>query len=354
MPMRNSENLRIRRKYLVWLGDARGLSEASIDKAAASIATYEAFLQGRDFRAFHSERARAFKRHLAGIGLRNDGGRLSQGTINGILRDVMAFFRWLADQAGYKSRIDRSDIDYLTPDRKSEMARRTSCWKPHPSPAEAREVLAAMPTATVIARRDRALVAFLFLSGSREGAAISLRLGHVDLRNSCINFDGRTVDTKFGRSFTTGFYPIGGAAEQIVRDWIAELRTVHLFSDADPLFPKTEVRPGPDQHFKAVGLLRAPWSSPSSAARIFKDAFRRAGLPPFPPHRVRDTMAELASEHCRTPEDYKAWSQNMGHEDVLTTFRSYGSVPPGRQIELMARFRRSGPLPPEENDDLIE
>lgn len=354
MPRRNNQNLRIRRKYLVWLGDARGLSEASIDKAAASIATYEAFLQGKDFRAFHSERARAFKRHLAGTGLRNDGGRLSPGTINGILRDVMAFFKWLADQAGYKSKIDRSDIEYLTPDRKSETARRTTCWKPHPSPAEARKVLAAMPAATVIERRDRALVAFLFLSGSRESAAISLRLGNVDLRNACINFDGKVVDTKFGKSFTTGFYPIGGAAEQIARDWIAELRTDHLFSDADPLFPKTEVRPGPDQRFQAVGVLRMPWSSPSSAVRIFKDAFRNAGLPPFSPHRVRDTLAELASEHCRTPEDYKAWSQNMGHEDVLTTFRSYGSVPQGRQMDLMARFRKRGPLLSGDDGDLIE
>ena len=37
MAKRSNENLRIKRKYLVWLKDARGLSEASIDKAAASI-----------------------------------------------------------------------------------------------------------------------------------------------------------------------------------------------------------------------------------------------------------------------------------------------------------------------------
>ena len=73
-----------------------------------------------------------------------------------------------------------------------------------------------------------------------------------------------------------------------------------------------------------------------------------AGLPPFSPHRVRDTVAELAKDHCSTPEDYKAWSQNMGHDDVMTTFSSYGSVSPGRQVELMGRFRRRGPLPDED------
>jgi hypothetical protein len=50
----------------------------------------------------------------------------------------MAFLNWLADQPGYKSKIHRSDIAYLSPDRKSETARRTTCWKPHPSPAQVR------------------------------------------------------------------------------------------------------------------------------------------------------------------------------------------------------------------------
>lgn len=41
----------------------------------------------------------------------------------------------------------------------------------------------------------------------------------------------------------------------------------------------------------------------------------------------------------------------MGHEDVLTTFRSYGSVAPGRQVDLIARFRKRGPLRDSDDDD---
>jgi integrase len=354
MPKRNSDNLRIKRKYLVWLKDARGLSDATVAKAAASISTYEAFLDGKDFRGFHPERARAFKRHLTKTRSQTRGKPLSSGTINGILRDLTAFLNWLADQPGYKSKIQRADIAYLSSDRKSETARRTSCWKPHPSPAQVRALLSRMPDGTELERRDRALVAFLFLTGSRETAAVSLSLGQIDLEHGLVQFDGRHVDTKFGKSFTTAFYPIGGPAEQILRDWVQELRHEHHFSSTDPLFPRTKVGSGPDRRFTVLGIDRAPWSTASSAARIFKDAFRNAGLPPFSPHRVRDTLADLAREHCRTPEDYKAWSQNMGHEDVMTTFRSYGSVAPGRQVELMSRFRKRGPLPFDEDDMLIE
>lgn len=51
-PLQN--NLRIKRKYLVWLKDAKGLSEKSIDKAASSISTYEAYIKTKDFRDFHA------------------------------------------------------------------------------------------------------------------------------------------------------------------------------------------------------------------------------------------------------------------------------------------------------------
>lgn len=120
-----------------------------------------------------------------------------------------------------------------------------------------------MPGETVIQRRDRSLVAFQFLSGSRECAAITLRLAHIDLANACVNFDGSTVDTKFGKSFTTAFFPIGGCCEQIVRDWIFELRTQHHLSDSDPLFSKTKIGVGASQQFVSLGIDRAPWSGAS-------------------------------------------------------------------------------------------
>ncbi|ABV94957.1 integrase family protein [Dinoroseobacter shibae DFL 12 = DSM 16493] len=352
MARRNSDNQRIKRKYLVWLKDARGLSEASIDKTAAAITGYDDWLGGKDFRAFHSERARSFKRHLGGLRNARTGSPLSASTVNSILRELKAFYYWLADQPGYKSRISRSDADYLSPDRKSDQARRGSLWKPHPSPDQARHVITNMAVGSIIERRNRAFLAFLFLTGSREGAAISVQVRHVDKIHRCVQFDGRDVYTKFGKSFTTGFYPMGAALEKILFGWINELKRDHLFSGGDPLFPKTRVGVGPDRRFQALGIARAPWASPSSAAKIFKRAFVDAGLPPFSPHRVRDTIAELASAHCRTPEEFKAWSQNMGHDDVLTTFRSYGSVAPGRQMELMTRFRERAAI--DDDLDVIE
>jgi integrase len=73
------------------------------------------------------------------------------------------------------------------------------------------------------------------------------------------------------------------------------------------------------------------WSTASPIRTIFREAFVRAGLPYFNPHSFRNTLVQLGEVACKTPEQFKAWSQNLGHEKVLTTFTSYGGVPCQRQ-----------------------
>ena len=58
-------------------------------------------------------------------------------------------------------------------------------------------------------------------------------------------------------------------------------------------------------------------------------------MPYFNPHSFRNTLVRLGETRCQTPEDFKAWSQNLGHEGVLTTFYSYGEVSNRRQGEII-------------------
>jgi hypothetical protein len=50
-------------------------------------------------------------------------------------------------------------------------------------------------------------------------------------------------------------------------------------------------------------------------------------------------LVHLGEKRCKTPEQFKAWSQNLGHESVLTTFLSYGEVSVHRQDEIMRGLR---------------
>ncbi len=63
-------------------------------------------------------------------------------------------------------------------------------------------------------------------------------------------------------------------------------------------------------------------------------------MPYFNPHSFRHTLAALGESLCRTPEEFKAWSQNLGHEGVLTTFYSYGEVQDNRQADIFNGFEK--------------
>jgi hypothetical protein len=55
----------------------------------------------------------------------------------------------------------------------------------------------------------------------------------------------------------------------------------------------------------------------------------------FNPHSLRSTLVQLAYELKLDAEQFKAWSQNLGHENCLTTFSSYGQLPPAKQAEII-------------------
>jgi integrase len=185
-----------------------------------------------------------------------------------------------------------------------------------------------------------ALIAFTILTGARDGAIASFKLRHIDLAAGTIDQDAREVQTKFSKSFVTTFFPVNEEITAVVVEWVAYLRTAKLWGLDDPLFPATVVAVGTNLLFEAAGLDRKHWSSAGPIRTIFKEAFETADLPYFNPHSFRKTLALLGGQMCKTPEEYKAWAQNLGHEDVLTTFRSYGDVSRYRQTEIMRSFAR--------------
>lgn len=196
-------------------------------------------------------------------------------------------------------------------------------------------MIATMSVDTEIEQRNRALIAFTLLTGARDSAVASFKLKHLDLATGSVYQDAREVRTKFSKTFTTFFFPVGAELLEIVADWVKYLREVKLWGNDDPLFPATRVVMGAARQFEAVGLERNYWSSASPIRSIFRAAFEGAGLQYFNPHSFRHTLVRFGETVCQTPEQFKAWSQNLGHEGVLTTFYSYGDVSARRQGEII-------------------
>ena len=335
MTKHNADNERIKRKYFAFLKEAMRNSEPTVDAAAKSLARFEDHTKYKDFKAFHSEQAIAFKRHLAEQNGQQSGERLSKSTLHATLTQLKRFFHWLAGQPGYKSRLKYDDVEYFNLSGKDTRIATTLREQKAPTLEQVKHVINAMPNYSDIERRNRALVAFTLLTGARDSAIASMKLKHVDLIANSVNQDAREVKTKFSKSFNTFFFPVGDDIRGIVADWVVYLREEKLWGNDDPLFPATRIALGVSRQFEVDGLERAHWSTASPIRTIFRDAFVNAGLTYFNPHSFRNTLVQLGQDVCKSPEQFKAWSQNLGHEKVLTTFLSYGEVACQRQGEII-------------------
>ena len=351
MAKHNAANERIKNDYFRLLKEAKGYDEASIDAVAASIDRFETYTKRRGFDRFHIEQAIGFKGWLKEQKNRQTGRPLSKATLNSTMRALREFFLWLSGQPGYRSRISYGDTAYFRISEKDSRAGATSNERPVPTLNQIDVALRKMPVETIIQRRDRAVFAFTILTGARDNASASLRLKDVDLSRRMVFQDPRAVRTKASKAIWTWFFPVGRLPEEIVAAWIAELRREHAWGEEEPLFPATKTGLNEVRQFTVIGISRATWSTAEPIRKIFRSAFNAADLPYFNPHSFRKTLARLGEKLCRSAEDFKAWSQNLGHEQVSTTLTSYGAVPHDRQGEIILALGQPAEDP---DDDLAE
>ncbi len=335
MKKHSAENERIKRKYFAYLKEAKRYSEPTVDAAAKAFNRFEVYTKYRDFKKFHFDQAIGFKKYLAQQKGQQSGKKLSKATLHATLTQLKRFFQWLAWQPGYKSRFQYSDAEYFNLSDKDTRVATAQREQKVPTLEQIKHVINTMTISTEIELRNRALVSFTLLTGARDSAIASLKLKHVDLVMNNVYQDAREVKTKFSKTFNTFFFPVGDEIREIVAGWVSYLRDEKLWGNDDPLFPATRMALGATHQFEAAGLTRNHWSTASPIRKIFQEAFISAGLPYFNPHSFKNTLVQLGQDICQTPEQFKAWSQNLGHEKVLTTFLSYGGIACQRQGEII-------------------
>lgn len=332
----NARNERTKRRYFHFLLEAEGRSEKTVDHARRAIAQFDRFSDGRDYKQFKFSHAVAFRRHL----LERHGRRAvqlsSRSAVHSTLAQVQKFFRWLAGQPGHKKAISYADIEYFSlsgRDRRIAFHRRE---KASPTLEQVQHVIRSMPATTDLELRDRAVLACILLTGVRIGALVTLKLKHVRPDRLGIDQDAREVATKRAKTFPSFFFPVGDDIRTIFLGYVDYLRNELQWGNEEPLFPATDQRSLGKHVLEVCGLRRAHWATADPVREIFKRAFAAAGVPYHSPHTIRRTLVLLGQQLCTSPEELKAWSQNLGHEEVLTSFTSYGAVPMSRQAQLMS------------------
>jgi site-specific recombinase XerD len=178
MTNHNAANERVKRQYFAYLSEAQGHSEQTIDAVAKAIARFESNTRYKDFKLFHIEQAKAFKRDLADQRAHRSGEPLSKATLYATLTALKRFFIWLARQPVTDSLFGCRILQFF--DQRARIAKATRPARV-PTLEQISHVIQVMPAATDIERRDRALIAFTIRTGARDGAIASFKLRHIDL-----------------------------------------------------------------------------------------------------------------------------------------------------------------------------
>ncbi|PHS24398.1 MAG: recombinase XerC [Robiginitomaculum sp.] len=315
----NAKNERLKIAYAVFMDEYDGLAQSTIDGRLAALCRYEEATRFVDFTSFNRERARAFKIALLKTGL-------VSATKLSTMNQVKAFFQWLANEGHLKTVAQKRAIGLLRLSRKDTRAGQASRPKKFASIAEFKQIIANMPNKTPTERRNRALIAFTALSGARDGAIITMQVKHIDFDKREIMQHPDEVNTKNSKLIVTWFFTVGEEIENAVRDYVIYLREELGFCDDDPLFPKTRMGQDENDCFVWEGLTKEHWANAGPVRKIFKQAFTAAGLTYRSPHRIRNTLMAQAFDLGLSGRELKAWSQNLGHEHLLTSLNSYAKL----------------------------
>lgn len=338
---KNPKNEQVKHLYFEYMRHAQGKSEATIRQSVTAIGRFERFTRNADFKRFDQKQAIAFKDHMAKQ-------TIAAATVLSTIKQVKRFLSWLALQAGYKSRVRLNDVEYLNLSDKDVRAASSARIVSYPTVAMVEAAIAAMPDVTDIEKRNRALVAFGALTAARVGAVISLKRKHFDTRRMLVMQEPREVNTKASKRIDTFLMPVSEAIEGVFMDWVAHYDTALRFGPEDPLFPNTKMGHDNERQFRAIGLRRDHWASAGPLREVYKAAFTAAGLPSYNPHSFRNMLVAEMYRRGLSIEAFKAGSQNLGHEHVLTTLTSYGKLPLEEQGRLI---RAAFAAPPSVADD---
>ncbi len=338
----------LKRRFYEWLKNSKRFSDDTIKCFEKAIWLWEDFTKKADFGSFNMTKAKDFKDWLKNKKKKNSKENISISYCNDNLRHLKIFFDWLSKQAGYKSKINQTAIDYLNLTRKEVREATQPKNVEYPTLEEIKKVIEGLKGKTEIEMRDRALFALAFLTGARITAIRTLPMRSFDKKELVIYQDPVLgVETKFSKKITTVLIPFGyKEALNYFIEWFDYLEKEKKFQPNDPIFPATKIENGKDNiSYYNTGEVEAKFlKSSTSLRKIFEKRFKQFGIQYYHPHTFRHFVIKEMSKFPMTKEEEKAYSQNMGHENVGTTFGSYGygHIEEKRQIEIIRNIDFEG------------
>ncbi|RJP48342.1 MAG: hypothetical protein C4586_09350 [Anaerolineaceae bacterium] len=328
--MINKSNWRMMNKYLAYRLEVDMLSKGSMKMQIIHMRYLLDWAQGVSFHQASTIRP-SFPEYMLTSRLDGVDGRLSAGYIKKTLATARLFFTWLAEnEAGYKH-IKQTWIKTI----KVKMLSDTPKNKEYVTLQEVLAI-ASRPVHSIKARRARAALVFLYLSGIRIGAFVSLPIQAIDISNrSVYQFPSMGVRTKNSKVAKTFLLDIPELLK-VVREWDDEVRAI-LPADGFWFAPLSSVTGLIDAGIVEVGEHRH-----AIARRNFKEWLAQENLPYHSPHKFRHGHIHYGLERAENIADFKAISMNAMHVNMEITDTFYSVLQDEEVKNRISGLNKSG------------
>ncbi|RJQ61552.1 MAG: site-specific integrase [Stygiobacter sp.] len=325
-------------KYEEYLTTGRKLKQSTIAPAISSI---DNFLKqfNKSLEKFKDSDATAFLNSL--LQYNEEGICISKPVIKTYCQDVKAFFEWLRKQPGIKRKLSSIDLVYF--DLSSEVLAeiKTPPKVKYPTLRDVKALVGSIPTNTVIELRDRAIISFTFLCGSRIKAMLTSTIGDVNFDEKYVTqFPSKGTKTKFSKQLILKMHDLDEELFKNIIEWIKVLRTMG-FKDKDPLFPRLKLNREKFLGFsKSVEFEKKFYKSHTPITQALKKRSEAAGLPYYSTNDLRHGLWKIIQKSCgKDIELLIACSILFSHDFLKTSIQTYGRMSYDDALDRVKNFK---------------
>lgn len=338
--MVNRSNYVLSNKYLTYRKEIDQLSKGSMRFEKTQIRRLLEWAGDVPFAKIMDKRP-SYPEYLLAYRLDRRDGELKHDYRKRLLATARRFFYWLYEgERGYR---------HIRPTWiKTLKTKRAVVDKGKIEAVTFEEIIAIVNTLaeTLKERRTKAAACFLYLSGERISAFVSMPIKAVDIKNRMIlQHPDLGVKTKNRRHATTYLLPIPELIE-IVEDWDKLVRSV-LPENGFWFAPFT-----PDTGEIDTDCFEIGDSRPDLARKNLKAWMKKNDLPYRSPHKFRHGHIHYGLENAKDLEQFKAVSMNVMHSNMTITDQIYSRLKDDTVNQNIEKLGKSNSKKPSIEDNI--